>query len=58
MSEITIRERLTRIEVLIENHIRCHDARDRWMLRIVGGLVIGMVLVALPGCLMALGFTG
>ncbi len=50
MSEPTLRERMAKIEWLIENHIHCHDSRDKWMMRIMTGLVIGVVLISLPGC--------
>jgi hypothetical protein len=43
-------ERLTRIETLIEGLIKHNETRDKWMLRIVGGLVVGIVLLTVPGC--------
>jgi hypothetical protein len=46
----TLRERLARLEVLMENHIHSHEIRDRWFLRVLGGLVIGVILLAMPGC--------
>lgn len=45
----TIKERLTRIETLLENHLLHHETRDKWMLRIIGGLVTGMALMVVPG---------
>ena len=51
MSEPTIRERLARLETLIENHIHHHELKDKWMIRIVGGLVSGIVMLILPGFL-------
>ena len=47
MSEPTTKERLTRIETLLENHLHTHDRRDKWMMGILSGLVIGIVLLAL-----------
>lgn len=46
----TLRERIARLETLMENHIKHHEVRDAWFLRILGGLVVGVILVALPGC--------
>lgn len=50
MSEPTLRERIGRLETLMENHIHTHEKREQWLLRILGSLVIGVVLLALPGC--------
>jgi len=44
----TLRERMARIEVMLENHIHHHDVRDKWMLKIMGSLVVGVVLLAIP----------
>ena len=44
----TLRERMARIEVMLENHIHHHDVRDKWMLKILGSLVVGVVLLAIP----------
>jgi hypothetical protein len=49
MSGDTIKERLTRIETLMENHLQHHENKDKWMLRIFGTLVTSMVLMVLPG---------
>jgi hypothetical protein len=51
MNEPTIRERLTRIETILENHIHHHELKDKWMIRIVGGLVSGIIMLILPGFL-------
>lgn len=45
----TIKERLARLETMMENHISHHETRDKWMMRILGTLVSGMVLMVLPG---------
>ncbi len=45
----TLRERLARLETLMENHIHHHDARDKWMMKILGSLVVGVILLAVPG---------
>ena len=55
MSEGTIKERLTRIETLLENHLEHHRRRDKWMLSIMGTLVAGMALMAIPGFVRWLG---
>ena len=44
----TLRERMAVIETKIDNHIHHHEVRDRWMLCIVGGLVVGVILLAVP----------
>lgn len=52
MSDIqggTIKERLARLETIMCNHITHHENRDKWMLRILGTLVSGMVLMVTPG---------
>jgi len=55
MSEGTIKERLTRIETMLENHLQHHETRDKWMLSIMGTLVAGMALMAIPGFVRWLG---
>ena len=55
MSEGTIKERLTRIETMLENHLQHHETRDKWMLRILGTMVGGMALMVLPGFVRWLG---
>jgi len=45
----TIKERLARLETMMCNHIAHHETRDKWMLRILGTLISGMVLMVLPG---------
>jgi len=52
MTEIqrgTIKERLTRLETLMENHVYHHEIRDKWMMRILGSLVVGLILMVTPG---------
>lgn len=44
----TLRERMARLEILMENHIKHHETRDRWLMRVLGGLVVGIVLLAVP----------
>jgi len=44
----SIKERLARLETIMENHIAHHENRDKWMMRILGTLVSGMVLMVLP----------
>lgn len=51
----TTKERLARLEVLLSNHIHHHETRDRWMMRILSALVVGVVLLATPGFLRWLG---
>jgi hypothetical protein len=58
MSEPTLRERMAVLETLMKNHIAHHEKRDQWMMRILGGLVIGVILFALPGCIELLGGIG
>ena len=45
----TIKERLTRLETIMCNHIAHHEAGDRVKTRIISGLVIGLILAILPG---------
>lgn len=47
----TIKERLARLETMMCNHIAHHEEKDKWMIRIVGGLVSGIILMATPGFL-------
>lgn len=62
MTTPTLRERMARLETLVENqitlmtnHIKHHETRDQWLMRILGTLVVGIVLFALPGCIRLLG---
>lgn len=50
MTTPTLRERLARVETLIEGLIEHNRVRDRWTLRIIAGLVVGVILMGLPGC--------
>jgi len=54
----TLRERMARLETLMENHIAHHERRDQWMMRILGALVVGVILFALPGCVRLLAGIG
>lgn len=47
----TLRERMARIETLVEGLIDHNKIRDRWTLRLLGTLVAGVILLALPGCI-------
>ncbi|KKN57530.1 hypothetical protein LCGC14_0561470 [marine sediment metagenome] len=47
----TLRERMARLETLVEALIEHNKVKDRWMLRIVGSLVVGVIMLALPGCI-------
>lgn len=51
----TIKERLTRIETLLENHIAHDEQRHKWTLRIFGGFITGFVLMVTPGFIQWLG---
>jgi len=58
MTTPTLRERMARMEekldfqtTLLTNHIAHHEKRDQWLLRILGTLVAGVILMALPGCI-------
>jgi len=51
MSEPTMRERLARLEVLVEGLIY----HQRWTMGILSALVVGVFLFALPGCIRLLG---
>lgn len=45
----TLRERMARLETMMENHIHRHKTRDRWMMRMLGRLVVvGIILLAVP----------
>ena len=57
MSTPTLRERMARLETLVEGLIDANKKRDRWMLRILGGLVVGVILMGLPGCIRLLNGT-
>jgi hypothetical protein len=46
MSEPTVKERLARVETLIEGLIY----HQRWTMGILSALVVGVFLFALPGC--------
>ena len=58
MSEPTLRERMARVEVLIEGLVKHNETRDKWMMRVLGGLVVGVILFALPGCFRLLAGVG
>jgi len=45
MTSTTLRERIAVLETLMTNHIHHHEIRDRWMMGILSGLVIGIVLL-------------
>ncbi len=47
--EGTVKERLTRMEVMLCNHLTTHDKRDKWTMRILCGLVVGILLLGVPG---------
>ena len=44
----TLRERLARLETLMENHIHYHETHDRWMMKVMTSLVVGIILLAIP----------
>lgn len=50
MTTPTLRERMARIETLVEGLVKHNETRDKWMMRILGSLVVGVLLFALPGC--------
>jgi len=54
----TLRERMARLETLVEGLIEHNQTRDKWMLRVLGGLVVGVILLGLPGCIRLLGGAG
>ena len=45
----TIKERLARLETLMCNHIAHHEANDRNKMRIISGLVVGLLMAVAPG---------
>ena len=54
----TLRERIARLEVLVHaqtelfnRHIEHDRWRSRWLLRLLGSLAIGVILLGLPGCI-------
>ena len=47
-SRPSLRERIAVLETLMTNHIHHHEIRDKWMLGVVGGLVVGIILLAVP----------
>lgn len=47
MSIDQLGERIAVLETLMKNHIHTHDVRDKWMMGILSGLVIGIVLLAI-----------
>lgn len=52
MSEIqtnlTVKERLARIEILLCNHLKHHETHNKWMMGLLSGALVGMFLLALP----------
>jgi hypothetical protein len=48
-------KRIAVLETLMKNHIHTHDVRDKWLLGIISGLVVGFILHGLPGFLHWLG---
>lgn len=65
MSEPTLRERMARLETLMEsqttlltNHIAHHAARNKWLMGILSALAVGFILMALPGCIRLLSGIG
>jgi len=44
----TIKERLTRIEVLLCNHLAHHSRMTRWLYGILSGVVIAIIVKCLP----------
>lgn len=53
-NEPRLRERLARLETLVEGLIY----HQRWTMGILGALVVGVFLFALPGCVELLGGGG
>jgi len=49
------RERLVRVEVMLMEHIAQHKRINKWFLGVTGGSVVGLILIALPGCVELLG---
>jgi len=48
MREPTLRERMAVIETKMNNHIHHHEIRDKWMMGVLSGLVVGIILLAVP----------
>ena len=48
----TLRERIARIEALVEGLVKHNETRDKWMMRILSGLVVGVLLLTLPRVLL------
>ncbi|KKN59388.1 hypothetical protein LCGC14_0542230 [marine sediment metagenome] len=55
---MTLGERMARIETLVEGLVKHNETRDKWMMRILSGLVIGVILLTLPGCVRLLSGIG
>jgi len=49
------RERLIRLEVMLTEHISQHKRVNKWFFTVSGGSVVGLILIALPGCIRLLG---
>lgn len=45
----TIKERLARLETLMCDHITHHETNDRNKMRVISGLVVGLILAVSPG---------
>jgi hypothetical protein len=45
----TVKERLTRIEVILNNHLEHHRFITRWLLGVSIASTSGMVLLIVPG---------
>ena len=41
----TLKERMAVLETKMDNHIHHHETRDKWMMGVLSGLVIGIVLL-------------
>jgi len=44
----TLRERMAVLETKMDNHIHHHEVRDKWMMVTLSGLVVGIILLAVP----------
>ena len=51
----TLRERMAVLEIKMDNmtirqdnHIHHHEIRDKWMMGVLSGLVVGIILLAIP----------
>lgn len=44
----TLRERMIRLETIMENHLHYHETRDKQMMRVLSGLTVGVILLAVP----------